>query len=328
MKTKKRFTDKFYLSNTGGECEIVAASGHPIFGQFEADDWTAYATVHFGKSLPMVVGPESINGAIFGMHPAVIERSYRSMIHKQVNMGHNLKSLGKKEDRICGCVLQVAFPPMPEGGWVIPDRIEDAPEITAFSALHKQAQGVPKMLGDHLGGKVKMSVSMEFTYYLDEVGIYDPSTKMTYDRKDIPASLKAMTYEDEKGRLGVRKSSRNPALVLALGGLSGRIWFTGYGYTDRPAESTAGIDAIAASQRQGLMVCGAVADVPHFAPGTPVAWKGGEWGRGVVMACHWEGAFSRHGITLNASEESPILDIRLPDGVRIFRRAASVSKKI
>jgi len=323
---KLRHTETLILPNLDARCDIVAAGADPVFGDVTPDQWTAYARVRFGKALPMVVGPESISGAVFGIHPAVLARSWQGVIHKQVNMGHTLRALNKKEDRICGCVLQAAFPEEPDGGWVIADSIEDAPHITAFSALFKQAHGVPKMLGDHLGGKVEMSVSMEFTYYYDEMGIHDPSNKKTYDRADIPANLKGYLYEDEKGRLGVRKNSRTPGLVLAVGGVSGRIWFSGYGYTDRPAESTAGIESIAASRRDGLMVCGPVVEVPAYAPGMRVTWPGGEYGRGTIAAVHLDGSHTRFGKTLAASPAAPVLDIRLPSGMRIIRSAGSVKR--
>lgn len=327
---KPRSTDRLLLRNDDGQCEIIAAGSDPIFMDVQPDQWTAYVRVRIGKSLPLVVGPESISGAVFGIHPAVIARSYQGMIHKQVNLGHTLRALGKKEDRICGCVLQAAFPEEPDGGWEkwsIPDSHEDAPHITLLSALFKQAHGVPDMLGKHLGGKVDMSVSMEFTYYLDEVGVHDPANRATYNRKSIPSNLKGYLFEDESGRLLVRKNSRNPGLVLAPGGLSGRIWFSGFGYTDSPAESTAGIEHIAAQKREGLMVCSSTATLPDIVPGMDVRWPGGEFGRGKVMAVHLEGRHSRFGKVLAASVEEPVLDIRLPNGTRILRRASSVSKK-
>ena len=323
-----RLTSKLHLSNLDRECDIIAANTpDPVFGEATPDDWSAYARIRFGKSLPMVAGPESISGAVFGIHPAVIARSFNTILHKQMNLGHQLKSLGAKRDRIVGCVLQCAFPEEPEGGWQVPATVDDAPHITAYATIFKQAEGVSDMLGKHLGGKVKMAVSMEFTYYHDEVGIYDPANGMTYDRADIPKNLQGFLAEDAKGRLLIRKNSRNPALVLALGGLTGRIWFSGVGYTDRPAESTAGIDSIAAAQhREGMMVC-QVAEMPAFAPGMQVVWEGGLYGRGKVAAVHLGGTHILHGKMLTASSEDPVLKIALPDGVSILRRASSVSKK-
>ena len=322
-----REKSRLCLPNIDRECEVIAAGEDPVFGEVAPDNWTAYARIRFGKSLPLVAGPESISGAVFGIHPAVVARSFPTILHKQMNLGHQLKALGAKRDRVVGCILQCAFPEEPEGGWTVPTSVDDAPHITAVAALFKQAEGVPDMLGKHLGGKVKMAVSMEFTYFHDEVGIYDPATNTTYDRADIPKSLMGFLAEDERGHLLLRKNSRSPQLVLALGGVSGRIWFSGVGYTDRPAESTAGIESIAASRREGMMVCGSVSEAPSFAPGMQVKWPGGEYGRGTVKAVHLEGIHILHGKHLTATIEDPALLITLPSGVSILRRASSVTRK-
>lgn len=323
----ERAIDTFSIQNLGRECEIVTAGIHPIFGSHTPDAYTAYSVVKFGRSLPLVVGPESRSGAIFGIDPSVIARSYQSIIHKQMNMGHQLVVLGSKEDRICGCVLAAAFPEEPEGGWVVGDSIEDAPCITAFAALHKQAKGVDKMVGQHLTGKVKMAVSMEFTFYRDQVGVYDPKTKTTYDRKDIPKELWSFLAEDQDGRLLLKKGgTRNPAPILAIGGKSGYIWFSGVGYTSRPAEKTAEVESIAAEMRDGLMVCESSA-VIEFAPGMPVTWPAGQYGRGVVRAVHLDGKQTRNGKTMVATCDSPVLDIELPNRTMILRSAGSVRKK-
>lgn len=328
---KPRPTATILLSNQDGECEIIAASD-PVFGAVTPDAWTAYSTIKFGKSLPHVVGPESLNGKIFGIHPAVVARSFNTILHKQMNLGHQLVSLnnGSKQDRICGCVLQAAFPEEPEGGWQLPASVEEAPVITAFAALFKQAKGVPDMLGKHFGNKVKMAVSMEFTYYHDEVGIFDPATGMTYDRKDIPKNLAGYLFEDNKGVLHVRPNARKQPLVLALGGLTGRVWFSGVAYTDRPADSLAEIETIAAARHEeGMMVCGSMLDeLPAFAPGMQVRWPGGLYGRGTVAAVHLEGTHVLHRKLLIATPQDPALVIRLPDGSSILRRASSVEKKL
>ncbi len=322
-----RPTDKLTMPNTNHVCDLIAAGEHPIFGKVEPDDFTAYAVVNFSRTAPMIMGPESRSGAIFVLHPAVVARSFHRMQHKQMNMGHTLVSLGSKEDRICGCVLGVVFPEEPDGGWVIPDKPENAPEITAMAALHKQAKGVDKMLGGHLSGKIKMAVSMEFTFYRDQVGIYDPATRTVYDRGDIPPNLKSRVAEDKEGRLILLKTFHTPALQLAIGGVSGEIWYSGIGYTDRPAEASARVESFTASRREGMMVC-EVGDLLVWSPGMDVVWRGGEFNRGVVKAVHLEGIHKRHGKTLEATFDLPALDIRLPNGAMVLRRATSVEKKI
>jgi len=320
--------DTLYLHNEADEADIIAAGAQdPLYGEVQPDNFTAYARIRFGKCLPLIAGPESISGSVFGMHPAVIARSYQGILHKQMNMGHKVTYLGAKEDRICGCVLGAGFPEEPEGGWVIPESVSAAPSIEAFCVLHKQAKGVSKMLGDHLAGKVKMAVSMEFSFFWNEVGIYVPDENLVYERDKLPSSLKNMVVEDSKGKLILRKTARNPQLVLAIGGNSGRIIFSGVGYTDNPAESTAAVDSFAAEHREGMLVCGAgAAEVEQWAPAMPVCWSGGQYNRGTIAAVHYEGSKSLFGKTLSASFENPVLEIKLPDGKKILRRSASVKK--
>lgn len=326
-----RTTDKLYLTNEDRQCDIIAAGeADSLFGGSKPDQFTAYARIKFSKSLPLVAGPESISGGVFGMHPRVIANSFQGIVHKQMNMGHKMAYLGAKEDRICGCVLGAAFPEEPEDGWVVPGTVAEAPSITAYAALFKQAKGVSKMLGDHLSGKVTMAVSMEFTFYWDEVGIYVPDENLVYEYENLPSSLQGYVIRDQKGRLVLKKSSRNPALVLAIGGNNGRIIFSGVGYTDRPAESTAQVESFAAtrSESEGMLVCSAATDAPEeiWAPGMPVRWPGGQFGRGTVIAAQMDGVKSMWGKTLQASFEDPVLEIRLPNHVHILRRASSVKK--
>lgn len=323
----KSFTETFHLTNENQECEIIAAGAEdPLFGEVKPDGFTAYSRISFGRSLPLVAGPEMISGSVFGIHPAVLARSASGIVHKQMNMGHKVTYLGAREDRICGCVLGASFPEEPEGGWVIPPTVESAPAITAFAALFKQAKGVDKMLGDHLSGKVRMAVSMEFTFFWEEVGIYIPEENEVYHRDNLPRSIQGMVFNDDKGRLLIRNTARNPKLVLAIGGKDGRMIFSGVGYTPTPADPTAYVDTIAAEHREGMMVCGSGAPEEIWTPGMPVTWPGGQYGRGTIAAVIMEGEKTLHGKTLQGSFENPALEIRLPNSVRILRSADSVKK--
>lgn len=325
----KLLEGKINLLNENEECEIIAAGEKDqFFGEAKPDQFTAYSRIKFGKCLPLITGPESVSGQIFGMHPAVVARSYPGILHKQMNMGHTVTYLGSKEDRICGCVLGASYPEEPEGGWEVPASIEEAPSITAFAALFKQAKGVDKMLGNHLSGKVKMAVSMEMIYFWNEMGIYVPEENKVYNRNEIPRSIQGHIFEDQKGRLLIRNSARSPKLVLAIGGTRGRVVFSGVAYTDNPAESTAEVESIAAERREGMLVCGAgAADAAQvWSPQMPVAWNGGQYGKGVIVAVHLEGLKSLHHKTMLASFENPVLEIMLPNGVKILRSADSVRK--
>lgn len=324
-----RPTDSFFLPIDERSCTILAAGQEdPVFGAVAPDVYSAYVRFSICKSLPNVMGPESASGAVFGVHPAVVARSFETLRYKQMNRGHQLKALGKPADNIVGCVLGCAYPEEPEGGWTIPESVGAAPSISGLGVLFKQAQGVDKLLGEHQSGKHTWSVSMEMTYYYDEVGIYDPVTRLAYDRADIPKMLWNYLAEDEKGKLLVRKNARQVPLVLIPGGVSGNIWFSGVGYTKSPAERTASVDHIAAESREGMMVC-EVAEAPRWLPGMEAHWPPmiGGYGRGRVAAVHLEGVPSLHGERMTATPEDPVLEIVLPDLRRIIRRVSTLSSE-
>lgn len=311
---------------------VAAGMADPVFGTYAPDEFTGYARIRFAKTLPMVTGPESLSGGVFGIHPAVVARSHAGIVHKQMNYEHTLTTYGKREDRICGCVLASAFPEEPEGGWVIPESVEDAPSIMAMAALFKHAKGMSKMLGDHMSGRRRMSVSMEFTFFWDEMGIFDPRERVCYDRGEIPKNLWAYLAEDDKRRLIIKRNAGRRDLVLAIGGRSGRMLFSGVAYTGNPAEDTAAVDEIAASREIDGRIAASVVDgsqVYHgerlaFLPGMPVKWSGGQWNRGVVERVVCEGTVKNLGKTLHATPEEPGLLIRMPNGQRVLRRASSV----
>lgn len=310
------------------DVHYAAAGSDPVFGDFTADDYSAFVRFQVCRSLPMVCGPESVSGAIFGVHPAVIARSFHTLRNKQLNNGHRLKMFGADRNAFIGCVLQVAFPEEPEGGWVVPATVDEAPSIAAFGTLFKQDEAVAKILGEHLGGKKKWSVSMELYFIPAEVGIYDSLTNETFDRKSIPSKYKPFLNERNDGSLEVRRNSRNPPLVLALGGVSGRIWFSGTGFTTSPAEATAGIDMLAAEKREGMMVC-CLSDGPSWVPGMQAQWvaMAGGYGRGVVTEVHEEGPVTLHGKTFIATREDPVLRLKLPSNYPVLRRASFTQKK-
>jgi hypothetical protein len=322
-------TDSLQLPIEGEYIDIVTAeTSDPVFPKLQPDDHRAYSIVRFAHCLPVVMGPESRNGAVFGLHPAVISRGFPSVIHQQMNREHKMHYLGAKDDAVVGCVLHAVFPEEPEGGWVIGADDASAPHIRAQGVLFKQAKGVDKMLGEHLSGRTKMAVSMEMSFYHQQTGIWDRRDGAVYDRKEIPQSLKGYLFEDDKGRLLVRKGGRADSLVAVMGGKSGKVWFSGVAYTGNPAEWTAAVDSIAASAAKdaGLVLCSSLSAV-EWTPGMQAAWSGG-WGCGKVVAAHYSGTHRMWGMSFEAKESDPVLVLELPDKVRILRRASSVSRKI
>lgn len=303
---------------------VALEAGDPYFADHRPDSSKAYVRMRFAHSLPVVAGPESVSGTVFGMHPAVVARHFHSAIHQQTNLGHRLKASGAPRDRIVGCIVQLAYPEEPEGGWVVPESIADAPAIHAVAVMWKQAEGVEALLGQMMANKAPWSISLEASFMHEETGIYDPRTREVYDPHEIPNSLRGQVMQDQHGRLSIRRGSN---LVKVLGGKSGTLWFTGLGYTTNPAEPTAVIDGVAAAKPDGQgMVRASLETEPDFLPGMAVRWRGGEYCRGTIRAAYYTGSISRHGKTLEGDPLDPALDIMLPNGVAICRRSSSVIK--
>lgn len=296
----------------------------PVFADHRPDQHKAYVRMRFAHSLPVICGPESVSGEVFGLHPAVVARHFQSALHQQTNLGHRLKVSGAPRDRIVGCLVQIAYPEEPEGGWVVPATAAEAPAIHAVAVIWKQAEGVEALLGQFFSGKVPWSVSMEMSFFHDQTGIWDPRTNDVYDRGEIPPQMRAQVMEDERGRLQVRRGSK---LVKVIGGKTGQVWFSGLGYVENPAEPTAAIDGIAASKGADGLLVARLAE-PEWIPGLPVRWESvpGMWGRGRIVAARHEGVLRRHGKSITGSEADPALQIRLPDGGVICRRASSVRR--
>jgi hypothetical protein len=172
-----------------------------------------------------------------------------------------------------------------------------------------------------------MAVSMEFGFSWKQAGIYDADNNVVYDPADIPQNLQPFIFRDDKNRLMIRKTT-NRKIYLALGGLSGSLFYSGIGYTDKPAESTAAIEQIAASlhKRDGMVICESAA-VPEWRAGVRCVWSGGEYNRGIVREVITQGSARLHGQELAAQPGNPLLRIELPNGSRILRLAHRVVKK-
>jgi hypothetical protein len=165
-----------------------------LSGMYRPDDWNAFVTYKVNHSLPVVAGPLA-SGNYTAYHPLTIQRSYKSLLWKQNNMNHKLRSLdasNRQPDSICGCVIGVQFPP---GNWnAIPATPEEAPAMTVVATVFKQAQGVSKMIGEHLSSKRKWSVSLETVFDIMEAAIWLPKS-----RRIVPMEQVAEDAEMLKG---------------------------------------------------------------------------------------------------------------------------------
>ena len=60
-------------------------------------------------------------------------------------------------DHILGSIVAVEFPQTPSDGWRMG---QGSPFIHAAAVLHKAAEGVPKLMGEHLSGRHRWTVSI------------------------------------------------------------------------------------------------------------------------------------------------------------------------
>src|SRR5262249_12509379 len=112
-----------------------------------------------------------------GLHAGTVANSWESMWDQNFNYGHRIARYHKgtedegriREDAIIGCVVGVEYPKAPDGGWKL-GSIEEAPGMRCVAALFKQAQRVDRILGEHMSGKHKWTVSMEVDYWLENSG--------------------------------------------------------------------------------------------------------------------------------------------------------------
>ena len=227
------------------------------------------------------------------MHPRVVAASHGSMLHQNLNEGHLMKRYDPDKinrDHIIGAVVAVEHP---EGPWTLTGpgtgmggEAEKAalpaaapavvPRIRGVAALFKMAQGVPKLLAEHLSGQHRWAVSHEVNYKLGESGyLVGRKSEATGKQREYldasvlpegaaefadlpdagyvpftraPEDLQA-AYNDKK-RMVDRPWGKLP-VVLLKGGLTGTVHYQGVGAVRYPAEAEARIQTMMAGHPGG-----------------------------------------------------------------------------
>jgi hypothetical protein len=310
---------------------------HPIFGTIAPDPHKAYVEFDICASLPNIHGPES-GGKFFCFHPAALGSSYVTLLHQQTNIGHTLKRYGGNQDRVNGCVVNVAYPDMPYGGWKIGTDGAKAPRLKVLAVVSKLLSGVPEWIGSHLGGKSPQSVSIEATPNVLE--LYDPRdqsfTDFSMAEQRYPGVIKRGKNAKGAPTMTVGKD-QGTQLAFALGGStatsSPSIQFQGVGYTPTPAEKTAKITtfrAEAQGEDEYSWIAASIDMAALFSAGKSVIWKRkslDDAGGGVIRAVMDSGKHSIHGINLLATVADPLLEIYIPKKkITVLRYASSVSQ--
>jgi hypothetical protein len=234
----------------------------------------AYAEFSIAHTWPVVTAWGT------SMHPGTVANSWPSMRHQVFNLAHLMKSYDSSpekneipRDHILGSIVAVEFPPTPAGGWRLSNDAA-APGIRAAAVIHKYAERVPKILGEHLGGRHKWTVSMEVDYSLLDSGFVIGNRA---EAKKPQESLMAETTPQEFAALGlgyvpitdaadallevydfdqhrVRPSASWDGLPVTLlkGGVNGQVHFRGVGLVRYGAEREAQIAQILATDPDRL----------------------------------------------------------------------------
>ena len=323
----------------------VSFADGPFAGQnFKPNKWRAYMQFHIQHAMPVVAGP-TMKGNHLAYHPAVIERSIHGLIHQQMNLEHRIKRYHPDDksirDRIVGAIVGVHFPKRPITGWQISEDPAAAPHITAVAAIFKQAEGVPKVIGEHQSSSKVWNNSIEIQYPLDEMGLYIPSTREVVNRlADLPPAMKNAVTRDPKTNHLLAGKYRGEQMALAPGGIDGMVEYQGVGMTKFPAEKTAGIDQILASEKEvsgtemqsaeteeGHMLVAVQAEAHSmmmFVKGVSFLDAQGRrvWAR--VKEITQEGSVKLAGCEMQATPENPVLLVRTVIEGRVYELLRSL----
>lgn len=307
----------------------LAASG-PFaqmgFDDLEPDAHRAYFTFDVHHSTPVIAGP-LVSGNYTTYHPAVLARSAGSLLHQQVNLRHQIKAYDPEKirrDRIVGAIVGVHYPP--HAAMTMPKTKEEAVPITAVATIFKQAEGVGKMLGDHLTSKQEQSISGEVAFQIPEIAVYLPSDGTFTPFPDLTAEmLKGIKRTNGgifAGKMGGRPNGEQ--MIVAPGGTEHDVGFQGMGLTPNPAEREAQITRVQAERRaDGTMtLCAEARDLALFARG--VTWMAMDRTFALVKKVHSDGPVRLGHDVRTASREDPILHCVTYNGVQVLRRMSSV----
>lgn len=204
-----------------------------------------------------------------GLHPAVVAKNWRSMVHQNINWNHHVAEYFKDSkitDRITGCVIAAQFSAPPTGGWTI--NMKDQPFIDALGVYFKQAQGMTKIVGEHQTSRHNYTVSMEIRYVFEDSGFaidrqgggaipafkdHTPNdfSSAGFDYCPVSKAPEALLKTFSVKKLAVTEKYEGRQVTLLMGGANGGIHYTGVGIVKYGAEPTAQILRLAAAAPGG-----------------------------------------------------------------------------
>jgi hypothetical protein len=125
-----------------------------------------------------------------GLAPDVVRGGWQSILHKPLNREHQMRAHDPKtiaRDRVIGCT--VAATCGLRDVHTLPATMEETQGIDVLACVFKQAEGVPKLLGEHLTARKTYTVSMEVRYFVGQSGFLVDTSE------DSPEAARALAQE-------------------------------------------------------------------------------------------------------------------------------------
>lgn len=239
---------------------------------FAPDDTKAYARFTLARGFPVITAYGTC------VHPGTVANCFQSMKHQLVDYDHQLKMYGSeqkpvRDDNIIGTVVAVDFPRAPHGGWKLGLDKQQSPAIDGVMVIHKKAAKVQQVLGEHLTGKHKWTVSMEMEFSLLNSGFVvsdrDKATKTQQalmeeqtpkELSDLGLGYVAIESAPDDllkcfdlGKRRIVNTWNKLPVALMQGGLNGEVHFGGVGIVRHGAEREAEIQELLATDPDRLL---------------------------------------------------------------------------
>jgi hypothetical protein len=230
----------------------VANAEDGVFSGYEADNFAAYVRFKLCHTLPgVVLGPLSNSGEYMGFIGSSLRDSIASLRNKPFNfrhlMKHNAKNKSGGKDHIIGSIVDAAMPSEPEGGWWSPENTSGAPTfVECIAVVWKHADQVPEILGRHINGEEKQSVSIEVVDRSTNLKVFRPSTGEAFGYDELPEAW-APALKTVKGQARPFASKLDGEQLVVIYGANGqKMQFRAVAMTPNPAEKIAGTSTPAA----------------------------------------------------------------------------------
>lgn len=232
------------------------------------DETKAYLQFKLGGSWP---GRTAYGTAL---HPGTAANSHLTLLHQQVNDRHLLRVHSDKpqaRNHFIGAVVALDYPRTPAGGWKMTADPKAAPIITAAATLFKQADEVPEILKQHLGGIHQWSVSQELYHSRRESGfVVSELNQLPPPERDLagtraPEDFRALNlgwvpwleapadliacYDEE--RQMVARPWHGSQVTVLCGGINGGVHWGGAAMVPYGAEREAEVMHLLARQPEG-----------------------------------------------------------------------------